>query len=108
MLDTEIDDEERSRIIAVVSADRRILGVHDLRTRRSGPFLFATMHLEVDGTLSLRAAHPIVANAERALRKAFPSGHFMLHIDPDDHEAEDPFGDRSDTDTPTDANVEPR
>jgi ferrous-iron efflux pump FieF len=93
LLDAEIEDSSRAAIIEVAGADPRVTGVHDLRTRRSGPFLYASLHIEVDGNLSLRAAHRIVADVERALRRAFPAGHFLLHVDPDDHEPEDPFGD---------------
>ncbi len=93
LLDAEVDDATRAELLATAAAHPRVTGVHDLRTRRSGPFLFATLHLELDGNLSLRKAHDIGQEVDQALRAAFPAGRFMLHVDPDDQPPEDPFGD---------------
>lgn len=98
LLDAEADDETRAALIAIIAADPGVSGLHDLRTRRSGPTVHATVHIEVDAAVSLRKAHRIAARVEQALLAEHPAGHFVLHVDPDDHEVEDPFGDFEDSD----------
>lgn len=93
LLDAEADEATRSAIVRTVCQDGRVRGVHDLRTRRVGSTIHATLHLEVDGASSLRAAHRVAVAAETLLAAAFPQGVFHIHVDPDDHDAEDPFGD---------------
>ena len=93
LLDAETDEPTRAAIVRAVCQDARVRGVHDLRTRRVGSTIHSTLHLEVDGASSLRAAHRIAVAAESALAVAFPQGVFHIHVDPDDHDAEDPFGD---------------
>jgi len=93
LLDAETDEPTRAEIVRTVCQDPRVRGVHDLRTRRVGSTIHATLHLEVDGGSSLRAAHRVAVAAENGLAKSFPQGVFHIHVDPDDHDAEDPFGD---------------
>ncbi len=93
LLDAEADEPTRAAIVRAVCQDPRVRGVHDLRTRRVGSTIHATLHLEVDGGSSLRAAHRVAVAAETLLAEAFPQGVFHIHVDPDDHDAEDPFGD---------------
>jgi len=93
LLDAEADEPTRAAIVRSVCQDPRVRGVHDLRTRRVGSTIHATLHLEVDGRASLRAAHRVAVAAEASLVEAFPQGVFHIHVDPDDDDAEDPFGD---------------
>ena len=46
-------------------------GVHALRIRRSGPFLFAETHLEVDKMLTVERAHQIAEEVEDIVKKRF-------------------------------------
>jgi ferrous-iron efflux pump FieF len=93
LLDAELEDDTRAELAAIIAADPQVRGVHDLRTRRSGPSVLATVHIAVDAELTVRRAHRVAARVEHALLRRWPAGHFVLHVDPDDHEAEDPFGD---------------
>ena len=93
LLDSEADDETRAEVLRCLREQPGVRGVHDLRSRRSGPQLHATAHLAVDGEMTVKAAHELATAAEERLQAQFPGGHFVLHVDPDDLDREDPFGD---------------
>jgi cation diffusion facilitator family transporter len=82
LLDREVADETRARIRALAEGDKRILRVHELRTRTSGPYLHIQFHAELDPDLSLEAAHKIVVAAEERIRGEFPTADIIIHPDP--------------------------
>jgi len=82
LLDREVADEERARIRALAEEDKRILRVHDLRTRTSGPYLHVQFHAELDPDLTLEQAHKIVVAAEERIRAQFPTADIIIHPDP--------------------------
>lgn len=82
LLDREVADETRARIRALAEEDARILLVHELRTRTSGPYLHIQFHAELDPDLSLEAAHQIVVAAEERIRAQFPTADIIIHPDP--------------------------
>jgi ferrous-iron efflux pump FieF len=82
LLDREVPDDTRTRIRMLAEADARILCVHELRTRTSGPYLHIQFHAELDPDLSLEAAHSIVVAAEERIRAEFPTADIIIHPDP--------------------------
>ncbi len=82
LMDRELPDEDRDRILALAGADDRVLGVHQLRTRASGPFVHIQMHLDLEPALSLTEAHAIVVAAERRVMDEFPAADVLIHPDP--------------------------
>lgn len=82
LMDRELPEGDRKRIVALASAHPEVRDVHDLRTRSSGTSIFIQMHLELDGALSLRAAHDIADSVEAEIRAAFPHAEVMIHQDP--------------------------
>ncbi len=56
-------------------------GVHELRTRASGITKFIQLHVVLDPTLTLGAAHGISDRIQAAVRQAFPQAEIILHID---------------------------
>jgi ferrous-iron efflux pump FieF len=84
LMDHELPDEEREKIKNRVKDHNNVLGLHDLRTRRSGNTVFIQLHLELDGALSLSAAHAIADCVERDLVNLFPSAEVIIHEDPVD------------------------
>lgn len=82
LLDREVADDVRARIRALAENDARIVHVHELRTRTSGPYLHIQFHAELDPTLSLEAAHKIVVAAEERIRAEFPTADIIIHPDP--------------------------
>ncbi len=81
-MDEELGNEERDRIMEIARAEKGVLGIHDLRTRRSGQQIFMQMHLDIDGSISLRAAHAISDAVEIRLMQAFPEAEVIIHQDP--------------------------
>ena len=65
--------------------DERVVGVHQVRTRASGPFLHVQMHMDLDAEQSLVEAHSVIAAAERRILSAFPSADVLIHPDPYGH-----------------------
>lgn len=82
LMDRELPDEERAHIIALAGDDPRVLGVHNLRTRASGPFIHIQMHMELDPELTLTQAHAILVAAEARVMAAYPAADVLIHPDP--------------------------
>ena len=85
LMDRELPDEARAEIIALMTSDPGVLGVHQLRTRASGPYVHIQMHADLDHNLSLRQAHEVVVAAERRVLEAFPAADIIIHPDPRGH-----------------------
>ncbi|MGL4250811.1 MAG: cation efflux pump FieF [Aeromonas sp.] len=82
LLDRQLPAEEQARIMALCCAVDGVHGVHDLRTRQSGPTRFAQLHLELDDQIPLIKAHQIADEAEQAVRQAFERMDVIIHMDP--------------------------
>jgi len=80
LMDRELPQDERQRIRALVLAQPEVRGVHDLRTRASGPHRFIQMHLELDGAMSLSRAHEIADDLEQRLSREF-GAEVLIHQD---------------------------
>jgi len=82
LMDRELPEEERTRIVELATVDPRVLGVHQLRTRASGPYVHMQMHADLAADISLAEAHTIMVAAENRLLEAFPSADIIIHPDP--------------------------
>jgi ferrous-iron efflux pump FieF len=82
LLDREAPADLRSEVRAAALDDPRVLGLHDLRTRRSGTTLFVQLHLELDGSLELSRAHAIADAADARIRRRLPRAEVLIHMDP--------------------------
>lgn len=82
LMDRELPEEERGRIFQLMTADPRVKGIHQLRTRASGPYVHIQLHADLDPTLSLETAHEVMVEAENRLLEVFPSADIIIHPDP--------------------------
>jgi ferrous-iron efflux pump FieF len=82
LMDHELPQTDRARIIALTTQDTRITNVHQLRTRASGPIIHIQMHADLDPELSLEVAHHVVVAAENRVLEAFPAADILIHPDP--------------------------
>jgi ferrous-iron efflux pump FieF len=82
LMDRELPDEDRARIVALMTADPKVTDVHQLRTRASGPYIHIQMHADLDPDVSLAEAHAIVVSAEKRVLEAFPAADILIHADP--------------------------
>ncbi len=84
LMDRELSDEDRERIISIVAGHPEVVNMHDLRTRRSGQDVFIQLHLELESSLSLKEAHRISDEVDSLIKAAFPNAEILIHEDPDD------------------------
>lgn len=82
LMDRELPEAIQDRIRALVHANPRVLGVHDLRTRQSGRLKIIQLHLDLDGSMTLQQAHDIAEEVEAAIHQAFPGADVVIHQDP--------------------------
>jgi ferrous-iron efflux pump FieF len=89
LLDRELPDDIREKITQIVFAHPKVLGMHDLRTYKSGMRVFMSFDVELDPSLLLYTAHEIVREVEHDLLLSFPNAEILIHADP--------YGDTFDT-----------
>lgn len=82
LVDKAVPDADRVAITAAVLADPRVSGLHQLRTRMAGSVMMVQMHVDLEPSLTLEAAHAIVVEAENRLLAAFPGSDILIHPDP--------------------------
>jgi ferrous-iron efflux pump FieF len=96
LMDRELPDSDRAMIVDLITEDPQVLGVHQLKTRASGPGLHIQMHIDLDPGLSFVQAHEVIAGAEARLLAAYPAADIILHPDPKGHaEPHGLFGEES-------------
>jgi ferrous-iron efflux pump FieF len=94
LMDRELPDDLQRRIVQVALEHPEVRGVHELRTRQSGPTRFIDLHLELNGRMSLAEAHRISDQVDNAIRSAVPGADVMIHQDPWDDSRPDRPGRR--------------
>lgn len=82
LLDRSLPEEENQQILEIAMSVKGIMGVHQLRTRMSGPIRFIQLHLELEDKMPLIDAHNLSDMVEAKLRKAFPGADVLIHQDP--------------------------
>jgi ferrous-iron efflux pump FieF len=82
LMDSELPQEERVRILAIVERQPGVIGGHDMRTRTDGENIFIDLHVEMDGDISLRAAHELSERIVAAVVHEIPNADIMIHQDP--------------------------
>ncbi len=82
LLDREMDDADRARIIEIVCATPGVEAVSELRTRASGPHQHIQLRAQFAAEASLMAAHEAILEAENRLLVAFPAADILIHPDP--------------------------
>lgn len=82
LMDHELGDDLRHRIVNLMTEDPRVRDVHQLRTRASGPYVHIQMHASLDPNMSLVQAHEVMVAAENRVLAAFPAADIIIHPDP--------------------------
>lgn len=83
LMDRELSQDDRARIIEIALAHPEVRDIHDLRTRQAGQRAFIQFHLELPKDISLLHAHEISDEVEAKVRAAFPGGGVIIHQDPE-------------------------
>lgn len=82
LLDRKLPDSELRAIRETSLQVEGVLGVHQLRTRISGPTRFIQLHLELEDQMPLLEAHRISDEVEKKLLELFPDSDVLIHQDP--------------------------
>jgi ferrous-iron efflux pump FieF len=82
LMDAELPQAERERILAIVLRQPGVHGVHDMRTRSDSDRTFIELHVEMDGDITLRQAHDLAEDICTALTDEIPNADILVHQDP--------------------------
>lgn len=82
LMDKALPEEDEKELLSLIQTCPGVRGVHDLRTRQAGAMQFIQMHLELDGSQSLKSAHDIADTVEKTVLKRFPRAEILIHQDP--------------------------
>lgn len=82
LLDEELPCDTRDKIAEIVRAHPLVLGMHDLRTRRSGAREVINIDVEINPDFKLSKAHAISQEVEAEILKFLPMAEIMIHLDP--------------------------
>jgi cation diffusion facilitator family transporter len=81
LMDVSPQPAMRKAIEDTVVGTPEVKGVHALRVRRSGPFIFVEAHIEVDGRTSVEKAHMIADEVQDRVQEKFKAVDSMaIHI----------------------------
>jgi len=83
LLDACLNPELVSRMRTTAMEVNGVKGVHDIKVRRSGPFIFAEMHVEVDPAMHVDRAHEISGAIEEKIKESIRNlDSITLHTEP--------------------------
>ncbi len=83
LMDRGLEPSEQAAILGVVTEYApRVMGFHELRTRRSGSETFLELHLDLDRDLSFVEAHDLSEEVGHAIEQAVPRSRATVHADP--------------------------
>jgi ferrous-iron efflux pump FieF len=86
LMDRELPDADREKIIRIVMNHGEVHHLHDLRTRAAGVNAFIQFHVELDPHISLARAHELCDEVEGLVRDQFPHAEVIIHQDPAGYE----------------------
>jgi cation diffusion facilitator family transporter len=82
LTDRAATEEQIAGIAADILATPGVLGMHELKTRKAGDMILADVHLEIDGSLTVREGHDIARQAKLNVMARHPVLYLMTHVDP--------------------------
>ena len=82
LMDRELPNDDREKIITIVRRHPEVRALHDLKTRQSGGAIFIQVHIELDPAMALARAHAISDAVEADLCAAWPHAEVIIHQDP--------------------------
>ncbi len=82
LTDHAASESETQAIASEILATPGVLGVHDLRTRKTGDLILVDVHLEIKGDLSVRQGHEIAEAVEARVLAQHPVLNILTHVDP--------------------------
>ncbi len=83
LLDRSLPDGERQAISQILGQHGdRVVGFHQVRTRKAGGDRHVDLHLVVNGEASVAEAHDLCDHLERDLHQTLGAATFTIHVEP--------------------------
>lgn len=82
LMDRELPDDLREKVLEIAHINPYVKGIHDLRTRSSGNRIFIQLHVDMDKDLNLKTAHDEGVKISEDILAAFPDADVIIHHDP--------------------------
>jgi cation diffusion facilitator family transporter len=83
LMDAALPEEEQQRITSIMETHLEPgVQYHALRTRKSGPYRFVSVHIQVPGAWSVQKGHALLEEVEAEIRNAFPRISVFTHLEP--------------------------
>lgn len=85
ILGFSVDQDEKQKLKQVALSQEKVHGVHDYEVHFTGDMIDVSMHLEVDGGMSINEGHQVEISVADDLRDAsdYRINEINLHLDPD-------------------------
>ena len=80
LLDSALSDNEI--LVITESIKNHGVGFHNLKTRKSGQFRFADLHLELPASIDLKKAHDLCDAIENSIKEKIKNIEINIHMEP--------------------------
>lgn len=82
LMDMELPEADRVRILALATGVEGVCGAHDLRTRTDAGRLMIEIHIEMDPHISLHESHKIAEAVTASIEVVYSKADILIHQDP--------------------------
>jgi len=82
LLDRRLPDEDLAVIHGILDGQERLIGWHDLRSRKSGSQRYVDVHVTMRADATLAEAHEVAEAVETAIAQALPGAQAVVHMEP--------------------------
>ena len=83
LLEVSLPQTMENEIVSLALCVEGVRGIHNLKTRKSGPNIIIDAHIVVDPEISLLIAHDISTNVEKSIRSKFGTEtQISIHLEP--------------------------
>ena len=82
LMDRTVDEKILAEVESVILATPGVAGLHDLKARHMGDLILVDVHIEVDGTKSVKEGHDIALVARNKVLENTRILNVMTHVDP--------------------------
>ncbi|MDT7603463.1 MAG: ferrous-iron efflux pump FieF [Acidobacteriota bacterium] len=84
LMDKKLPPDVDEKVAEIVNRYKGagVLGVHDIRTRRSGSFKFIDLHIEIERAKTFEESHDLTVHVIRDIETEIPRSRVQVHTDP--------------------------
>jgi len=82
LMDSALSPDDQSKLRRVLASHvEPPIEVHALRSRRSGPRRFVSLHVLVPGEWTVQRGHELLERIEAGIREALPNASVLTHLE---------------------------